>query len=232
MSKKVESLIKLSRNLITECPNLSLLAHNSNTNTKNSDEENWRSDLVKAYKDPKLRLFAKNFAIPGVIEADDLLNDAVIRALNKGHASLSAKNRLISCMKSIASTYARSAYRASQHGYAGNIDLNDLEVHWHSSSYVDPERECQQRWRTHFIALVYEEVAANDNVIEKMLDALADNKRGKELQSVLSLSATEYESKRKKLQRKVRSHCAKYVVNGRLHFDMPISALKGDNQWD
>ena len=226
MSKNVYNPTSAIKKRYVKCPISSHAANKDSIRVQRHGPPTWSEAIAETYTNPDLRTIATRLSVYCGLDADDVIHAAVERALDKGHAGLPTILRLISCMESIASTNARSARRSSKRGYAGTIDTDDLETRWHMCSYVDPEQECERRWRAHFIAMVYDEVAANDNAIEQMVDAMADKKRGANLREALNLSQTEYESKRKKMQRRVRSICARYTVNGRLLFDVTFAGLR------
>lgn len=166
----------------------------------------------------KLRDYAR-FLIKGIgqaaegHEADDLLSEAVTRTLegkrvwNRGAVDI--VGHLNGVMESVASHWAESVsarrvptYRASQIARVNQDggEINEFEQHPSDSPRPDRALEAEQEVRC------LEAAFSDDEGVTELLDAMkAEFTSGPEIQTVLGISPTEYETRMKRLRRKARA---------------------------
>ena len=84
---------------------------------------------------------------------------------------------------------------------------------------LQPDELIQRAWTQGVILRCFEEVAANDDAVGRLIDVMCDGYRGKTAQKRLAYTALEYETVKKRTQRHVRQKFKPYLVNGDLQFD-------------
>lgn len=166
----------------------------------------------------KLRDYAR-FLVAGIgraaefREVDDLLSEAVTRTLegkriwNRGAVDI--VGHLIGVMKSIASHWAESvsARRTTTNTESQIVRVNEEgdeinDFRQHPSDRPGPDRNIEAQQELDRL----EQAFAGDREVTEILEALkAEITAGPEIQVLLGISPTEYETRMKRLRRKARS---------------------------
>ncbi|MFZ5701377.1 MAG: hypothetical protein ACOY4P_08495 [Pseudomonadota bacterium] len=218
--------LKNSSNCRSECPNAATAAQQDIGRTSATiADQRWRTELEQCYRDLRLRRIVQGIAVRRCADADDVLHDAIVRALKYGSGGQKPANRLVACVSSITSTAARSRARAAANGFAGSADAdNQPDPVWHRA-FLPPDRELARTLRQEIVASILTTVVDGDPVLASLVDGALDGLRGAELANLLGLSQRELATCRRRLKRRVQALCQPYVHAGYLEFTAPISAL-------
>jgi len=154
----------------------------------------------------KLIKIASSYAWKGSIsfeEPDDLVQEAICRIIDgtrKWPRDLEKLRFLAGVIKSIAGDRKRTLRQALERTVPLNEEREVGEARRGLMDYEGTEARAIQakldvkRIMTHF---------DDDPIAQKMLMGMADGARGEDLQQASGLSPTEYESKRKKIRRRI-----------------------------
>lgn len=203
----------------SECPNAAIAAQlvTGRTSATTADQR-WRTELEQCYRDPRLRRIAQRLAARRCADADDVLHDAIVRALKYGSGGQNPADRLVACIFSITSTAARSRARAAANGFAGFTEPEDQRGHLWSRAFLPPDDGLERTLRQHAVAYILAAAVDGDPAQAALLDAALDGLRGAELMRLLGLSERELATRRRRLKRTILSLCRPFIFNGQLDF--------------
>lgn len=210
---------KNSSNCRSECPNAAIAAQpDMGRLSATIADQRWRTEIEQCYRDPRLRRIAQRLAARRCADADDVLHDAIVRALKYGSGGQNPADRLVACIFSITSTGARSRARAAANGFAGFTDPDDQCDHLWDRAFLPPDDELERTLRQHAVACILAAAVDRDPVQATLLDAALDGLRGAELMRLLGLSERELATRRRRLKRTILSLCRPFIFNGQLDF--------------
>jgi len=158
------------------------------------------------------------------VEAEDLLHDACVRALSHRPPPCPAPARLVNCMKSIASTAKRDRPEPKQ----SQAKPGDAHYPVHGSS-LQPDEWVQRAWAQGVILRGFDEVAANDDAVGQLIDALCDGHRRESARDMLGYSDVQFDTVKTRARRRVRQKFDPFVVGGRLQLDWPLEGTELDS---
>ena len=217
--RKANPSSKNSSNCRSECPNSATAAQPDMGRTSATiADQRWRTELEQCYRDPRLRRIVQRLAARRCADADDVLHDAIVRALKYGSGGQNPADRLVACVFSITSTAARSRARAAANGFAGFTDPNVQCDHLWGRAFLAPDDGLERTLRQHAVAYILAAAVDGDPLQAALLDAALDGLRGAELMRLLGLSERELATRRRRLKRTVLSLCRPFIFNGQLDF--------------
>lgn len=179
----------------------------------------WPEAVALASIDPSVLRRASRLAYEYGVEASDLLQAACCRALSYP-SPCSARVRLINCMGSIAWTIWRD--RRTNYTLA---DVPSDEAFALTSRVLKPDEEAQRSWTNWVVFSGFSAIAGNDNRVGQFIDVVCDGYRGQKAQTRLGLSRKEFETVKRRAQRKIRKHFEPHTRNGTLELDWFLSAV-------
>lgn len=208
-----------SSNCRSECPNAAIAAQpDMGRPSATIADQRWRTEIEQCYRDPRLRRIVQRLAARRCADADDVLHDAIVRALKYRSGGQNPADRLIACIFSITSTAARSRARAAANGFAGFTDPDDQCDHLWGRAFLPPDDELERTLRQRAVAHILAAAVDRDPVQAKLLDAALDGLRGAECMCLLGLSKRELATCRRRLKRTILSLCRPVIFNGQLDF--------------
>jgi len=217
--RKANPSSKNSSNFRSECPNAATAAQPDMGRTSATiADQRWRTELEQCYRDLRLRRIVQGIAVRRCADADDVLHDAIVRALKYGSGGQNPADRLMACVSSITSTAARSRARAAANGFAGFTDPDDQCDHLWGRAFLPPDEELERKLRQKAVAYILAEAADGDAVQAKLLDAALDGMRGAELMHLIGVSERELATRRRRLKRRILALCRPFNFNGQLDF--------------
>lgn len=219
--------LKNSSNCRSECPNSAAAAQPDmgRTSARQADQQ-WRNELEQCYRDPRLRRIVQRLAARRCADADDVLHDAIVRALKYRSPGQNPADRLVACIFSITSTAARSRARAAANGFAGVTDPDDQCDHLWDRAFLPPDDELERTLRQHAVACILAVAVDRDPVQATLLDAALDGLRGAALMRLVGLSERELATRQRRLKRTIVSLCRPFIFNGQLDFSATSLARK------
>lgn len=179
----------------------------------------WPEAVALASSSPSVTRRANRLAYEYGVEAGDLLQAACCRALSYP-PPCSAQVRLINCMGSIAWTMLRDRRK--------NYTLTDVpsdEEFALNSRSLKPDEQAQRSWTDWIVYSGFAAIAGNDNAVGRFIDVFCDGHRGHEAQARLGLSRKEFETVKRRAQRKIRKHFEPLTRDGKLELDWFLSAV-------
>ena len=217
--RKANPSSKNSSNFRSECPNAATAAQPDMGRTSATiADQRWRSEIEHCYRDPGLRRIVQGIAARRCANADDVLHEAIVRALKYGSGGQTAADRLVACVSSITSTAARSRARTAANGFAGHTDPDDQCDHLWNPAFLPPDEELERKLRQEAVAHILATAVDGDPVQATLLDAALDGLRGAELMRLLGVSERELATRRRRLKRKLLAFCRHFIINGQLDF--------------
>ncbi|WP_170003916.1 hypothetical protein [Pseudopontixanthobacter vadosimaris] len=92
------------------------------------------------------------------------------------------------------------------------------------SRVLSPNEEAQRSWANRVVLYGLAAIAGNDNEVGQFIDVTCDGYRGQKAQTRLGLSQKQFQTVKRRAQRKIRKHFQPYMRNGKLELDWFLSA--------
>ena len=177
----------------------------------------WPEAVAAASNDPSVLRRANYLASEYGVEASDLLQAACCRALSYP-PPCSARARLKNCMRSIAWTMWRN--RRTNYTLPNEADDEEYALF---SKPLSPDEDAQRSWANRVILHGFAAIAGNDNEVGQFIDVVCDGYRGQAAQTRLGLSQKQFETVKRRAQRKIRKHFQPHMRSGRIELDWLLS---------
>lgn len=207
------------KNFQTSCPDSQPPAHVKDEGTKIPAERVPADiqELEAYYRDPHgLRKRAEFYARRCQTDADDLLSDAIERALRYPRWGGGVRERMDGILSSSSSTINRARARAKLRGVelVSTADGHILDKAFPITPDVDEDRERERKRQASADALA--RLCRGDPVMSSLVDGIGAGLRGKRLQSAMGVSELELATVRRRLKRKAFA-CLRGDHNDRHH---------------
>lgn len=193
-----------SKKIRTSCPNMSATAHCANeADAAARNDQATLAVLEQRFRDPTgLRAMANHHARRCGADADDLLSDAMVRALRLPNWSHGVDSRLEGVLSSAASGINRARARRRAAGII-IVPANDETVldRWAPVSR-NAEQELEHEARRAAAAEALEELAGGDPLMTALIDGIGKGLCGSALRCELGVSELKLASLRRKLKRR------------------------------
>lgn len=189
----------------------------SNASTVGPDQR-WFDEIDRCYRAGTCLAYARHIGNKFGLDDDDLLHRAIERALNRGSRGLSAKDRINECIKSLASTDARTAVRARNKGSLGPIDPATLADVIPGTELLRPDIALARIAAAQVTSAILDEAAGGDPKQATLIDCLGDDLRGEDITRALGIDQTELATRRRRLKRTVDRLCRPYLIGRELDF--------------
>ncbi len=240
-SQKSIPSLNLHRNdkIRTSCPNPQDAAHNNVTDdapVQSVAQKAVLDELERLFRSPSgLRKTARSYAWRRGCDAEDLLSEAILHALEKGTWHGGVANRLDGILSSKSYSLNRARSRQSKSGgTATSFDDAPSGIYTSATSprTLTPHqvvlRDAQRRACTDAI----EAIVSGDQLLDRLVDGLGQGMSGAALQKLLCIDAVGLGSLRKKLKRRAINVLQPYVRQGQLDVDLLLPALPyGDGHY-
>lgn len=93
---------------------------------------------------------------------------------------------------------------------------------------LQPDEWVQRAWAEGVILRGFDEVAANDDAVGQLINAVCDGNRGTKARELLGYSEIQFDTVKRRAQRQVRQKFRPFVVGGRLQLDWPLDGTELD----
>lgn len=189
------------------------------SNSGSSDpKQQWDAEIESCYRAGTCRAYARRMAAKCGLDAEDLLHSAIERALEYGSSGLLPVDRVHGCIRSIASTYARTMKRANANGSVGLVDPAALADYVPSHVFSRPDIAVERLGAHTIVLRLLTSAAGGDATQAKLIDCMGDGLKGQDLANVLGINLTNLASRQRRLKRAVVRECGPYLSRERLVF--------------
>ncbi len=179
------------------CLNSSPSAHRlSTTSSRSLLTSAWKTEVAESYGRTHVVGAVRRLAAMCGMDHRDLLHDAVVRALDHGCGGQAADKRLIMCARSIASTHARSAHRAS----AATMPADNPG--YAVSPFPRPDHALEAKQRTVSLRARLRRVVKGDVALIRLIDAMLEDLRGSAIEERLGIDTPALATVRRRLKRR------------------------------
>ena len=211
MAKATAGNGKKSKKSKSACPNSGNAAHTSTNNATRSylTQQQVRAAIaaIDFRANSKLRRMARIRAFTAGIDAEDILQEAILRTLTSRScpAGLKMEYFLMAVMRSIASAIIARRKRGEAR-YCNEIDL--------VVSPLAPDEACEIAERSDAWRQAFDDVVGGSPEIERVVDGIDQGLCGKALAEFANTDRARLASVRKAIKRRVNSVCVELIILG------------------